>query len=149
MNVIAVRRHVEGNEPIKVAEVTRVDELLRIADHVVNTLPANEETEKFLSATRLANLKHGAIVYNIGRGSTLDQDALLREMNAGRIAAAYLDVTTPEPLPSDHPLWRTPNCFITPHSAGGHSDEKERQVRHFLDNLRRFEAGEQLLNRII
>jgi phosphoglycerate dehydrogenase-like enzyme len=149
MNIMAVRRRVGGDESIYVAEVSRVDDLLPRADHVVNILPANDETRHFLNAARLANLRHGAIVYNIGRGSTLDQDALLKELNAGRIAAAYLDVMDPEPLPRDHPLWAAPNCFITPHSAGGHSDEKERQVKHFLENLRRFERGDSLLNQVI
>ena len=58
-------------------------------------------------------------------------------------------MTDPEPLPPDHPLWRLPNCWITPHTAGGHADEFERLIRHFLVNLRRFEAGEPLLDRVI
>jgi phosphoglycerate dehydrogenase-like enzyme len=149
MNLLAVRRHVSGDEPIKVFEIAKVDELLSTADHVVNILPANDETKLFLNEARLSSLKPGAIVYNIGRGTTLDQDALDKELRSGRIAAAYLDVTDPEPLPSDHPLWTAPNCFITPHSGGGHSNEKERQVNHFLENLRRFERGEELLNRVM
>jgi phosphoglycerate dehydrogenase-like enzyme len=149
MNLIAARRHVKGDEPIKVVEISTVDELLPIADHVVNILPANEQTSLFLDANRLAKLKRGAVVYNIGRGSTVDQDALQKELESGRLAAAYLDVTTPEPLPPDHPLWTTPNCYITPHSGGGHSNEKERQVEHFLNNLRRFEKGDELINRVL
>jgi phosphoglycerate dehydrogenase-like enzyme len=73
---------------------------------------------------------------------------LLAEMQAGRISAAYLDVTNPEPLPPDNPLWTTPNCYITPHSAGGFSLEKRRHVEHFLENLHRFERGVELLDRI-
>jgi phosphoglycerate dehydrogenase-like enzyme len=149
MNLIAVRRHVKGDEPIHVVDISAVDELLPVADHVVDILPANEQTKLFLNASRLAKLKRGAVVYNIGRGSTVDQDALRNELESGRLAAAYLDVTTPEPLPPDHPLWTTPNCYITPHSGGGHSNEKERQVEHFLNNLRRFENGEELINRIL
>src|SRR5262245_27792523 len=148
LNLIAVRRHVSGDEPIRVEEIARVHELLPLADHVVNVLPANEQKQNFLNAARLGTLKRGAIVYNIGRGSTVDQDALLKELTAGRIAAAYLDVTNPEPLPADHPLWSAPNCFITPHTAGGHANEKERQVKHFLDNLRRFERSVPLRNRV-
>ncbi len=148
LNLIAVRRHVSGDEPIRVEQIGRVNELLPLADHVVNILPANDQTKNLLNAARLGSLKRGSIVYNIGRGSTVDQEALLKELSAGRIAAAYLDVTDPEPLPPDHPLWTTPNCFITPHIAGGHTIEKERQVRHFLDNLRRFEKGEPLQNRV-
>jgi len=148
MNLVAVRRSVSGTESVPVRDISEIDQLLPIADHVVNILPANDQTTNFLDARRLASLKRGAIVYNIGRGSTLDQEALRKELIAGRVAAAYLDVTSPEPLPPDHPLWTTPNCFITPHSGGGHSNEKERQVNHFLNNLKRFERGEELLNRV-
>jgi len=149
MNVIAVRRNITGNESIRVATVSELDQLLPTVDHLVNTLPANDQSEGFVNAARLAKLKAGAIIYNIGRGTTLDQDALVRELRAGRLSAAYLDVTNPEPLPADHPLWEAPNCFITPHLAGGHRTEKARQVRHFLHNLRRFEQGAALRNRVI
>jgi len=148
MNLIAVRREIRGDELVPVVETSGVDELLPRADQIVNILPANEATNNFFNSERLANLKQGAIVYNIGRGTTVDQNTLMRELRGGRIAAAYLDVTEPEPLPPDHPLWQTPNCFITPHIAGGHDREKERQVKHFLDNLRRFEKGEALRNRL-
>ena len=149
MNLIAFRRQRQGDEPIPVVAVAELDDLLPTIDHLVNTLPANTETEKFVNETRLAKLKTGAIVYNVGRGTTLDQEALSKELRRGRLGAAYLDVTEPEPLPPDHPLWSTPNCFITPHLAGGHRTEKERQVRVFLDNLRRFEQGAPLRNRVI
>jgi phosphoglycerate dehydrogenase-like enzyme len=119
MNLIAVRREIRGDEPIPVMKVADVDQLLPTADHVVNILPANEQTNHFLNAERLGKLKPGAIVYNIGRGTTLDQTALINELRSGRIAAAYLDVTDPEPLPPNHPLWETPNCYITAHLAGG------------------------------
>ena len=149
MKLMAVRRVVKGDESIPVTEVSRVNELLPGADHVVNILPANNETHHFLNAALFEKLKEGAIVYNIGRGVTLDQDALIRSLESGKVKAAYLDVTDPEPLPSDHPLWTTPNCFITPHTAGGHANEKERQVKHFLNNLQRFEKGEPLINRVL
>jgi phosphoglycerate dehydrogenase-like enzyme len=149
MKLLAVRRRVKGDEPIPVTTVSQLDDALPHVDHLVNTLPANEESHSFVNAERLAKLKAGAIVYNVGRGTTVDQNALIKELRAGRLAAAYLDVTEPEPLPPDHPLWDTPNCFITPHLAGGHRTEKERQVRHFLDNLRRFEQGAPMRNRVI
>ena len=149
MNLIAVRRQVKGDEPIRVEDITKVDTLLPRADHVVNILPANDQTKNLLNAARLALLKPGAIVYNIGRGVTLDQDALRKELESGRLSAAYLDVTDPEPLPPSHPLWTTRNCFITPHSGGGHSIEKERQVKHFLINLERFELGKELIDRVL
>lgn len=149
MNLIAVRRRVNGREPIRVITVPELDDLLPTVDHLVNTLPANAETQHFVNAARLAKLKKGAIIYNVGRGTTLDQDALIKVLLAGHLGAAYLDVTEPEPLPTCHPLWSTPNCFITPHIAGGHRTEKERQVRIFLDNLRLFEQGMPLRNRVI
>ncbi len=149
MNLIAMRRHVIGDEPIRVFAASELDELLPTVDHLVNTLPANEDSQHFVNAARLAKLKAGAIVYNIGRGTTVDQNALIKELRDGRLAAAYLDVTEPEPLPVDHPLWETPNCLITPHLAGGHRTEKERQVKHFLANLRRFEQGVPMRNRVM
>lgn len=149
MNLIAVRREVKGDESVRVVKASDVDKFLPLADHIVNILPANEQTNNFLNAERLASLKLGAILYNIGRGTTLDQNALMKELRAGRLGAAYLDVTDPEPLPPNHLLWETPNCFITPHIGGGHDKEKERQVKHFLHNLRRFEQGGFLLNRLL
>jgi phosphoglycerate dehydrogenase-like enzyme len=149
MNIIAVRRRVQGNEPARTVAEAEVETVLPLADHVVNLLPASPATERFLDDRRLGSIKPGAILYNLGRGTTVDQDALIGRLQSGHLAAAWLDVTDPEPLPPDHPLWTTPNCFITPHSAGGHEDELERLANHFLDNLRRFTTGEPLLNRVI
>ncbi len=149
MNIVAVRRKVAGDEPIRVLPDSEVNSLLPTADHIVNILPASPETKNFLNAERLTLARRGAIVYNIGRGTTVDQEALRESLVSGHLAAAYLDVTEPEPLPPDHPLWTTPNCFITPHSGGGHSDEPDRLVDHFLENLQRFSSGLELLNRIV
>ena len=80
---------------------------------------------------------------------TVDQHALSAALREGRLSAAYLDVTDPEPLPPEHPLWDTPNCLITPHVAGAHAGEDERLVRHFLDNLARFEAGDPLMDQVM
>lgn len=149
MNLVAVRRQRTGAEPITVITEDELEKYLPLADHFVNTLPANASTRHFVNAARLNQLKPGAIFYNIGRGTTVDQDALLAALQTNRLAAAYLDVTDPEPLPPTHPLWTCPNCFITPHTAGGHRGEQERLVRHFLNNLQRFIAGDELLDRII
>jgi len=148
MNLIGFKRTIRGEEPVKMVSESGLNEAFALADHVINVLPANDQTVNFLDAERLSKVKKGAIVYNIGRGTTLDQEALIAEMQAGRIRAAYLDVTNPEPLPPENPLWTTPNCYITPHSAGGFSLEKRQHVEHFLENLRRFEACEELLDRI-
>jgi phosphoglycerate dehydrogenase-like enzyme len=148
MNLIGFKRTIHGDETIKVVTESELDQVFPLADHLINILPANDKTINFLNGERLSKVKKGAIIYNIGRGVTLDQDALLAELKNGRISAAYLDVTDPEPLPPDHPLWTTPNCYITPHSAGGFSLEKKWHVDHFLNNLQRFENGEELIDRI-
>jgi phosphoglycerate dehydrogenase-like enzyme len=119
------------------------------ADHVVDVLPASPSTERFMSAGRFAAMKRGAVFYNLGRGATVDQEALLAALSSGSLAAAWLDVTEPEPLPPGHPLLRAPNCFITPHIAGGHRKESETLVRHFLENFARFLNGGALRDRIM
>ncbi len=149
MNVSAVRQKPRGDEPIPVHSVSEVEKLLPAADHVVDILPDKSATNRFMNSTRFLAMKRGAVFYNIGRGTTVDQDALIESLTAGHLAAAYLDVTDPEPLPPDHPLWRTPNCFVTPHTGGGHFDEFDRVVDHFLQNFRRFQSAESLLDRVV
>lgn len=149
MEIVAFRRQVRGDEVVPTRPIAAVDEVLPTADHVINILPGTPETAHFVSAKRLAGFKQGSIYYNIGRGTTTDQDALLEALRSGHLAAAYLDVTDPEPLPATHPLWTAPNCFITPHTAGGFIGEGRKQVEHLLGNLRRWQAGEDLLDRVI
>ncbi len=149
MELVGVRREPQGDESIPILNMVEADEWLSQADHVINILPANESTEKYFNATRFAKMSPSGLFYNIGRGTTVDQGALVLALNEERIAGAYLDVTTPEPLPTDHPLWYAKNCYITPHSAGGFRDEMASLVRHFLANLERFESGRPLLNRVI
>jgi phosphoglycerate dehydrogenase-like enzyme len=149
MRIKAVRRRVTGEEPVPVFTYSDLPRLLAEADHVVDLLPANASTRGFMNAERFAAMKEGAVFYNIGRGTTVDQSALFESLGSGHLGGAYLDVTDPEPLPPDHPLWSAPNCYITPHTAGGHVDERERLVRHFIDNLFRFTNGERLLDRIV
>jgi phosphoglycerate dehydrogenase-like enzyme len=149
MDVVCVRRRPRGDESVRVVSQDRIDELLPEADHVVNILPENAETLRFFNAGRLRAMKPGAVYYNIGRGTTVEQEALVSALASGHLSAAYLDVTDPEPLPPNHPLWSARNCYITPHTAGGRDDEFEQLVRHFLDNLRRFEQGAALADRIV
>jgi len=149
MDIVALRRNRRGGEPLRIIDEAGLAAALAEADHVVNLLPENDETRGFVNAVRLAAMKPGACFYNVGRGVTVDQDALLQALHSGRLGAAYLDVTDPEPLPPEHPLWTTPNCYLTPHSAGGHRGETVRLVRHFLANLTAFEAGTELVDRVI
>lgn len=149
MNLVGVRRTVKGDEPIEMVRTEEADARLEHADHVVNILPAAKGTDHYFNAERFARMKSGAVFYNIGRGNTVDQTALLTALRSGKISAAYLDVTDPEPLPKDHPLWTAPNCWITPHTAGGHTQEFQRLALHFVQNLKRFLGGEKLVDRVI
>ena len=149
MRLVGVRRRPQGDEAIPMLTEAEADARLGEMDHILNILPASTSTRHYFDASRLARCKHGARFYNIGRGVTVDQDALMAALASGRLDAAYLDVTDPEPLPPEHPLWSAPNCLITPHIAGTHDNEEERLVDHLLTNLRAFEAGTPLVDRII
>jgi phosphoglycerate dehydrogenase-like enzyme len=149
MRLIAVRRSPQGGEGVEIIGEAELDRVLPQADHVVNLLPESPSTVGYVSAERLAKMKPGAYFYNIGRGATVDQAALIASLEQEKLAAAYLDVTTPEPLPPDDPLWTAPNCFMTPHSAGGHIGEQRRLVEHFVTNLRAFEQGADLRDRVV
>jgi phosphoglycerate dehydrogenase-like enzyme len=142
------RRKPRGDERINVRPMEALDEFLPTADHVVNLLPSAKGVERFFSGDRFGRTRRGAKFYNVGRGDTVDQAALRQALESGRLAGAYLDVTSPEPLPPDDPLWHAPNCWITPHIAGGAQGEQHRIVRHFLANFARFTRSEPLLNRI-
>ncbi len=147
--ILAYRRRERGDEGVPVVGEAGLAAALGTADHVVDILPESAETRSFFGRERFAAFKSGAAFYNIGRGATVDQDALLDALRSRRIGAAWLDVTEPEPLPDGHPLWAEPGCFITPHVAGGHSDESKASVRHFVRNLALFLRGEPLMDRVI
>lgn len=149
VKVVAHRRAARGNERLPIVTANGLATALAAADHVVNILPESAETQGFFNEARFAGMKPGAIFYNIGRGATVDQDSLVATLRSGRLGAAWLDVTEPEPLPDSHPLWAEPNCFITPHVAGGHTGEAKTLVRHFLKNLERFVRNEPLADRVM
>ena len=147
--IYAVRRQTRSELGVRIVPVDDLTRVLPLADHVVNILPENDATLNFVNARRLGCLRPEARFYNAGRGTTVDQNALLHALEAGRLAAAYLDVMEPEPLPPDHPLWTAPNCFITPHTGGGRHDQDEALVRHFLANLEAFTHGGPMTDRVI
>ncbi len=149
MKIYAVRRQVRSERGLTIIPEEQLTAVLPTADHVVNLLPENESTRNYVNARRLSAFKPGACFYNVGRGTTVDQRALIDALQGGRLASAYLDVTDPEPLPPGHPLWSAPNCYITPHTAGGHRDEDEAIVAHFLANLGAFQRGEDMVDRVI
>jgi len=128
-----------------VAGLDELPALLPEADVVVVVLPLTEETRGLVDKDVLSAMKDGALLVNIARGTIVDQDALLAELTAGRLRAA-LDVTDPEPLPEDHPLWSAPNLLLTPH-VGGNTPALESRLRILIrDQLRRWVAGEPLRN---
>ena len=147
--VSAHRRQARGDEAVPIVAAEELPAALAAADQVVNILPESPETRGFFDAARFAGMKPGAVFHNIGRGATVDQDALFHALTTGPLAAAWLDVTDPEPLPDDHPLRSAANCHITPHTAGGHTGESLTLVRHFLENLARFTLGKPLLDRVM
>lgn len=118
-------------------------QLLPQTDALVMILPGSEATRHALSSNRLALLPPHAWVVNVGRGTSLDEDALVRALHAGKLGGAALDVFETEPLPETSPLWDTPNLIVSPHAAGGRPQGAEALI---ADNLRRFLASQSLKN---
>ena len=114
-------------------------------DWVVLAVPATAETDGMIGAAELAAMQPTATLINVARGSVVDQDALVTALQAGCPGQAFLDVTTPEPLPADNPLWSLPNAHITMHLSGrAQTLMFQRSVERFLENLGRFQRGEPL-----
>jgi phosphoglycerate dehydrogenase-like enzyme len=116
------------------------------ADHVVNVLPITAATRGMFDAAAFAAMRPHAVFVNIGRGATVDEPALVEALQTGGIAGAALDVFEEEPLPAMSPLWRMSNVLVSPHRAGDHEGWVDDVVALFVDNLRRFVAGEPLRN---
>jgi len=126
----------------------RLEEFLPQCDVVILILPATPETHQLFNKERLALMKDGALLVNVARGAIVDTDALLAELDSGRIRAA-LDVVDQEPLPSDHPLWRAPGLILSPH-VGGNSSAFEPGMRALLTTqLERLAAGNRPLNIVV
>jgi phosphoglycerate dehydrogenase-like enzyme len=114
-------------------------------DWVILAVPATPETENMIGADELATMKQSATLINIARGSVVEQDALVKALQDKQIGAAFLDVTTPEPLPADHPLWTLDNAHISMHLSGRAQDKMlVRSVERFFENLARYRKGEPL-----
>jgi len=112
-------------------------------DWVILAVPATPETEGMIGEDELAAMKNDAVLVNIARGSVVDQPALVNALETKQIGAAFLDVTTPEPLPQDHPLWTLDNAHITMHLSGRAQDQMFiRSANRFLDNLEKYRRGE-------
>lgn len=150
--VVGVRRR-QGDCPDYLDELHTIedlDALLPQADVVAITLPGTPATRGLFDGRRIGLMKRGAYLLNVGRGYIVDSGALCDALESGRLAGAGLDVTDPEPLPPDHPLWRVPTALITPHTSGYYhlKETHWRIVQIFVENLKRFLSGGELLNQV-
>jgi phosphoglycerate dehydrogenase-like enzyme len=134
--------------PLFVEELHRPDAFHRLlprADVVASAVPLTALSKRMIGAREFGMMKRGSILINVSRGGVIDTGALVAAMDSGQVAAAGLDVTDPEPLPAGHPLWKR-KVIITPHTAGQSPGGQRRAHELFRENLRRFAAGETLLN---
>lgn len=121
-------------------------EALGRADHVLDALPLTSGTYRLFDERAFAAMRPSARFYNVGRGGTVDEAALIAALGGGTLAGAALDVFDQEPLPADSPWWRVPNVIVSPHVCGDVAGWEEQVVNVFVDNTRRFAAGEPLVN---
>lgn len=131
------------------AELHSVEELkavLPTTDIIINCLPGT--AKGFFNQELISAMKPGGVFANVGRGSTVDEVALIDALKRGNLSGAILDVTTIEPLPDNHPFWGMPQVILTQHTGGGHIHEDDDKIDLFTENLRRFMAGESLTNQI-
>jgi phosphoglycerate dehydrogenase-like enzyme len=148
MRVIATRGSGrEGPEYVEyVGLAPELPELAARADVVVNCTPLTPATTGLFDRAFFARMKRGGFFINIGRGGSVVTDELVDALRSGQLAGAGLDVTDPEPLPADSPLWGMENVIITPHVAGSSDRGEERIWTLVVENLRRYVAGERMLN---
>ena len=142
-HVWGVARSAGVRDGTEVFAESALPNLLPETDALLMILPGSDATQGALSGERLALLPPHAWVVNVGRGTTVDEDALVRALQAGELGGAALDVFETEPLPETSPLWNTPNLIVSPHAAGGRPQGAEGLI---ADNLRRFLAGQPLRN---
>lgn len=148
-HVIGIRRRTDAPPVRGVAELLSPDALLPAlsrADVVVIAAPHTRETRGLVGRAELAAMKDDAVLVNVSRGRLVDETALAAALQAGQLGAAALDVFEREPLPADSPLWSLPNVLITPHTSGFRPDHWDAATGLFIENLRRFERGQPLLN---
>jgi phosphoglycerate dehydrogenase-like enzyme len=149
VRVIGIRR--DSSPSPDVDEQHRPDALRDVlprADHVALCLPLTAETRGIIGESELRAMRPTAYIYNVGRGASIDGDALLRALREGWIAGAGLDVTDPEPLPADSPLWDLPNVILSQHTSGSSPRNADRITDILIDNLARYLRGAPLRNRI-
>jgi phosphoglycerate dehydrogenase-like enzyme len=132
----------------KLLSASQLEEALPHADYVVIAAPETAETRHLIGAAQIARMKPGARLINVGRGSLLDEVALIRALESGALGGAALDVTSVEPLPSESPLWKAPNLFITPHTSAVSDRLWQRETALLMDLLERWFDGREMFNQI-
>ena len=150
MRIIATRRSASAGASDPDADLLvpsdRLGDLLGVADFVVVSVPATEQTRHLIGADELRMMRRDAFLINISRGSAIDEVALVVALTDGAIGGAGLDVFETEPLPAESPLWRLPNVIVSPHVAGNSNQYSRRFTDLFLENLARYRADEPLRN---
>jgi phosphoglycerate dehydrogenase-like enzyme len=148
MRVWGVRRNPEKSEPgiERMVGQDEFQDLLPEVDILVLTVPDTEETHQMIDHKMLGRMKQSAYLINIGRGGTVDEEALVQALRAGKIAGAGLDVFATEPLPPESPLWDLDNVIITGHTSGSTPHYDERAMKIFIDNLKRYVQNQPLEN---
>jgi phosphoglycerate dehydrogenase-like enzyme len=137
------RRHSEQVEKSLGVHYMGLDELIETVDYLILVVPQTAQTENMLSRERIARMKPGACVINVGRGGLIDEEALCEALRDNRLAAAGLDVFRMEPVPESNPLLQLPNVVLSPHMAGGSSERYWKvDIAGVLENIRRHIAGE-------
>ena len=140
--VIGCRRHPSPSDPAdRTVTPDRLGDVVGHADVVVLSAPADPSTEHLVDATFLGAMRSGSILVNVGRGSLIDEEALVAALDRGTPSAAVLDVFATEPLPPDHPFWAHPAVRVTPHNAAGGFGRLGRQADLFDENLARWLRG--------
>jgi phosphoglycerate dehydrogenase-like enzyme len=145
VDVVRVATAAREEDGVHVHGVAELPELLPGADIVLLTVPLTPATTRLVDAAFLARMPDGALLVNVARGKVVDTDALLAELASGRLRAA-LDVTDPEPLPADHPLWSAPGLILTPHEGGNTTATPSRMVALVQAQLDRLAAGDEPAN---
>jgi phosphoglycerate dehydrogenase-like enzyme len=150
MRVLALRRRPElSGQDSHVDRVYGWDgrlEMMAESDYVVCAAPLTAETRGMVSDAEFGAMRRGAVIVNVGRGPVIDEPAMIRALESGRIKGAGLDVTSVEPLPADSPLYKLDNVLLSPHCADHTADWLEDALRFFLQQLERFRKGQPLEN---
>ena len=145
MNIVGTKRDPVPVDCVdEVLSPSQLERLLEVSDHVVNVTPLTPETTRMFGEKEFRKMKSTAVFYNLGRGASVDTNALMKALENGKLKAAALDTFEEEPLPANNPLWHTKNLYITPHIGGPIPHYSHLLTEIFIDNLRRYLDGRPL-----